>query len=248
MTKLKSFVFGNIDIFQKSAKDAYEFHKDFIKICIDGYACPNVFEEMKHIKHIRKTRFYKWWANKTILVKQTDDKKFNEIIKKTKERIIKHKVSDKIHTTPTATIIERQPIHQEIEVNRTYHKVVFKTDKAREFEKYLDITLRKINIKSADVYRFCKQTQERLENANAGELHHLQTKVNITEKLFNMMSGSFQDGQTFQTQLRMMIENEKQIMENGFYEKEVNNDSEAIENDAEAKDFVDEILKKEGLE
>lgn len=113
--------------------------------------------------------------------------------------------------------------------------------------------LKKIRLKASDIFNTYKEYKARLdETENPVEIDKINKKLIAFERLNKMISESFNDGQSFQTQLRMLIENEKQIKEHCFYNKEMEGEGnfqitkEAIEslneklNDVEFREFVEE--------
>jgi len=249
--KFKEFLKYNKDIFLNTPVDAFQVHKEFIKELIKKYPnrCPDVFEEMKTHQNLNTTKFYKWWENRKIYTKNLYPEQVAEIknikqetIKKTiiKEKVIQEKY---IPQTPyeefKPEIIERQPIHQEIQINKVYQKINFKTEMADNFYRMLDMNLKRIKLKSFEVANIVNEYKEKIK-ANPDNVDLYFKQLSCFEKMYKLQSDTFNDTQTFQVQLRMLIENEKQIFENGFYEKTVDGNSQLSE---EQNDAVREILQ-----
>jgi hypothetical protein len=258
---VKQFLFNNKDVFLKSPKDAYNFHQDIIKICIEQYNCPDVFAEMDAMQQIgepkiRNTKFYRYWINKQRDLK-TIKQSPSEIIKTTREIVKKRIAKDKIVKQQEGIVISRQPINQTLEINRVYHKINFKTEMASKFYEHLDLMLKKIRLKSSEVSEIVREYKSKIQNAQSiMEVERLNKELMCFEKLYKMQTESFNDSQAFQVQLRMLIENEKQVYENNMYIKTDENEQDNVEinteliseintklEDEDFKEFVKENLK-----
>jgi|LauGreDrversion4_2_1035121.scaffolds.fasta_scaffold17709_1 hypothetical protein len=230
--KMHEFICFNKDVFLKTAKDVYAFHKDIIQECIEKYKCPDVFKEMeKEGQDITYTKFFLWWNNKKRIAKEiiknggsiSITKQTKEIVKK---EIIKEQIANnwdkKEATKDKVVFIEKlqTPITQTFTVNKVYHKVVFKTEMGRDSHNRLNNMLKDMQIKSEAIKNIYNEFVKRLQNTHdIEEVNFINKKLVAYERLHKMMSESFVDSQQYFMQLRMLIENEKQIYENNLYEQ-----------------------------
>lgn len=230
------FIFQNKEIFLKNPKDAYTYHKDIIKFCIKNYKCHDVFAEMEKPNAIlRKTKFFDQWTNYKRKASKIYPIKADKVTKITKEKIQKtiikqakaklpkqisniKEISLMKNKSQVTQTITRQPINQTIEISRIYNKINFQTEDAKLLYSDLQELLKNIRIKTNWAFNLFEQYRVKLDTTeDPEEVFNMGKKLAIYERLNKMTSESFNDSQAFLVQLRMLIENEKQIHENNFY-------------------------------
>lgn len=250
---LKEFVNLHQDKFKKTPVEIYNTDKEFLKDLINRYSdrVPNVFIEVE-TKDLHKTRFYKWWDNRRLHLKNSiKPAEHNEIIKKTKKIVkeikikeVKQKPIKEVNEinknevqkeTKTEIILKQEQninenkqtviTKQTKEYNQVYHKVVFKTELASEMYKTIDTNLKRIKIKCFEVNAMVREYKEKITNDPLRADLYLK-QLQCYEKMYKIQSDAFTDNQNQLMQLRMIIENEKQIFENNLYEKTQENEAE----------------------
>ena len=196
-------------------------------------------EVIKKTKKVVKEKIVKEIKEKPIKIKKTKEKKIKAKeeeqtdLKQTKQEIILNNTQEEEQNNKQTYIIE-----QTKEYNQVYHKVVFKTELASEMYKTIDINLKRIKIKCFEISAMIKEYKDKITNHPLqADLYYKQ--LQCYEKMYKIQSDAFNDYQGQLIQLRMTIENDKQIYENGFYEK-------TIENDMQNK-TTNEILTSEGI-
>jgi hypothetical protein len=238
---LKDFVNLHQEKFQKTPVEIYNTDKEFLQELISNYPdrVPNVFIEVE-TKDLYKTRFYKWWDKRR--VKPPED---SEIIKRTtkiikevkikkekeprKELIVPQKEEIEKIIEPPAIInnsaIIQEPdkeikppiiINQTKEYHQVYHKTVFKTNIANESYKTIELNLQRIKLKTLQISDIIKEYRQKIQESPLNARQYF-SELQCYEKMYKLQSDSFNDYQGQLTQLRMTIENDKQIYDNKLY-------------------------------